>query len=218
MGNILEACARRGVGRLVGIGSQAEYGVHNVRIDETAVPRPETLYGVCKLAAGLSGKEFAVRHSLCYAWLRLFSTFGPGDYTDYVLPYAIESLLKGQRPRLSPCQQKWDYLYVEDIPKLIWKVVAAAGPFCDVFNLASGAPVRLKDAILTVREIIATPVEPDFGAHPGAKGGLVHLEGDPGKFIRTFGWITLTPLREALGNTVAWFRARLGEPSRGAGE
>jgi UDP-glucose 4-epimerase len=209
MGNLLNAAVESGIDRFIGLGTQAEYGVHNTRISEDLWPLPKDNYGVFKLAAGLAGRQFARSHTFRYAWLRLFSSFGPRDHSDFFVPYVIESLLTGEAPRLTSCEQMWDYLYVKDVARLVCKVVDSDETFCDVFNLCSGVPTRLRDVVTLVRELSASATTPVLGAVPLARDGLVHLEGDNTRFKDTFGWLQLTDLRMALMETVEWFRTKL---------
>jgi nucleoside-diphosphate-sugar epimerase len=204
--NLLEMSGRGGSRLFIGFGSQGEYGVQNRRIDEQVLPTPHTLYGVYKLAAGLVGRLFAETYHFKYAWLRLFSTFGPGDHEYYVIPYVITSLLKGEPPRLTLCEQRWDYLYVKDIPPLVWRVINKEEDFCDIFNLCSGRSHVLKEIVLTITDCLGSSIEPVFGAIPYRKDGLFHLEGENRKFKDTFGWTGLTDLKNAMIETVAWFK------------
>ncbi len=206
MHNLLSACAQGKTTTFIGIGSQAEYGVHNKRICEDTWPKPTDNYGIYKLAAGLLGQKFAETHGLRYAWLRLFSSYGPKDNDHYILPFVMESLMKGVAPDLTGCEQRWDYLFVKDIPNLITKVLKKEGPFCGIYNLCSGNPVVLKNLIMFINDHLKTDIEPAWGAKEYQENGLFHLEGDNTKFKNEFGWIPLTPYSEGLVETIEWFR------------
>jgi len=211
LGNLLNALIASGTDCFIGFGTQAEYGTHNRRIDETFWPQPLDQYGVYKLAAGLAGRQFAFKNSLRYAWLRLFSSFGPGDHAEFLLPHVMLSLLDGVVPELTTCEQRWDYLYVKDIPRLVERVVVYSEDYCDIFNLCSGATVQLKELIRLVCEKTRSTVAPKFGAMPSRTEGLFHLEGDNSKFKSTFGWVELTGLDTAVTETVEWFRSHRSE-------
>ena len=208
MRNILEAVAENPKIKLIGIGTQVEYGVHNTRLTEETPSNTRDLYGTCKRAGGLLGYNYAEEYGFDYAWLRLFTAFGPMDSPAYILPYAIISLLKGEPPKLSKCEQMWDYLYAEDVARLIIKVITNEKPFQGIYNLSSGKALRLKDVILAARLAVGGSTEPDFGAVKTIKGGLYFLEGDNTRFKDTFGWIETTSLQQAIRETVEWFRTR----------
>ena len=204
MRNILEAVTENLGTRLIGIGTQVEYGVHNKRLSEETPSNICDLYGTCKRAAGLLGLNYAEKHGFDYAWLRLFTAFGPMDSPDYILPYAIASLIQGRAPEVSKCEQMWDYLYVKDVARLIVKTLECPKPFQGIYNLCSGKAVRLKDVIMAARKAVGGEIDPDFGAVKTIKGGLYFLEGDNTRFKDTFGWIKPTELNQAMTETVDW--------------
>jgi UDP-glucose 4-epimerase len=203
--DLFELCGEFGCRKVIGIGSQNEYGIHNVRLTEATSAAPSQPYGLYKLSAGLLGQCYARKYGFDYAWLRLFSTFGPKDYPGYFIPLTISSFLKGQPPELTQCNQTWDYLYVKDIPALIERVLALEHKFCGIYNLCSGEPVVLKDVVMMIREILSTDIVPRFGALPNRTDGLHYLLGDNAKFRTEFGWIRPVPLREALQQTIQWY-------------
>ena len=207
--NLLKSSAGTGVETFIGLGSQAEYGVYNRRTSESTWPRPTARYGVYKLAAGLLGRQFASECGMRFAWLRVYSIFGPRDHDYCMVPSVIRSLLKNESPRLTGCEQTWEYLYVKDLARLLGKVVDSENKFVGIYNLCSGETVKLKTVVDMIAEIIQSSAQPDFGALPYREYGLSHLEGDNTLFRETFGWCELTGLREALEETVAWHRERL---------
>lgn len=204
----LEAAIENRAGAFVGLGSQAEYGVHNTRVDESFPTEPKNMYGHYKLRSGLEGREMAEKHRIHFAWLRLFSTFGPKDSDGYLIPYVIQSFLKGEAPQLTDCRQNWDYLYVADIPKLIGKVLSYPGRYKDIYNLCSGQTVVLRDLVLIIRDALQAAVQPDFNARQHRPEGLMHLEGDNRRFHDKFGWTTLTDIEQGLHDTIEWYKAK----------
>jgi len=170
--------------------------------------RPTSLYGIAKLASGYSGLHYSRTAGFNYAWLRLFPTFGPRDSRDFVIPYAIGCFLKGERPKLTPCRQLMDFIYVRDISRHIERVLTHPGKFQDIYNLCSGKAVRLSRMITKLGRFAGPGVRPDFGAVAYRGDGFMKVLGDPGKFRRTFGAVRLTPFEEALEETVEWYRGR----------
>src|SRR3954468_7148428 len=68
--------ADAGASVFVGAGSQAEYGPYDRAICEQDTPRPTTLYGMAKLAAGTMSTRLCEERGLRASWLRIFSTYG----------------------------------------------------------------------------------------------------------------------------------------------
>jgi nucleoside-diphosphate-sugar epimerase len=215
MESLLRLTGAYGCSLFIGFGSQAEYGVYNKEVDEEALTKPQDLYGIYKLSAGHLGQWYARKYGFNYAWLRLFSSFGPKDTENYIIPYAIRSFLMQEAPRLSACDQHWDYLYVKDIARMVAKVIEKQGKFNDMYNLSSGHAYRLRDVIEMVKDLTRSKIEPQFGALPQSANGLTYLKGSNRKFQETFGHETLTGISQALQETVEWYREYLSRSSIG---
>ena len=88
-GDLLDLGRRLGVRTFLGLGSQAEYGPKSAVIGPDDEPRPTTLYGECKLAAGRIGARLAAEAGMRFVWMRVFSTFGPADHAYWMVPSLI---------------------------------------------------------------------------------------------------------------------------------
>ncbi|MDX2017003.1 MAG: NAD(P)-dependent oxidoreductase [Planctomycetota bacterium] len=199
--------ADAGCSVFVGLGSQAEYGPCSGAISPNAPTRPTTLYGTCKLAAGQILAQLATHHPRAprTAWLRLFSSYGPGDETYWMIPGLILQLLRREVPPLTLGEQRWDYIHVDDAARAIAAVLVAPRA-SGVFNLGSGSAPRLRETIETVRDMIDPSLALGFGQVPYRPDQVMHLEADISRLRDLAGWSPRTPLREGLRQTVEWYR------------
>lgn len=197
---LLEAALAAGATRFVGFGSQAEYGPHEGRLDETMATRPTTLYGAAKLATYLLCERRCALAGLSFAWVRIFSTFGPGDSPDTMISYLVRALLAGQRPALTTAEQEWDYLFVEDAGEAI--AALARSNATGIFNLGSGQAARLRDIITQVRDLVDPALPLGFGEVPYRPDQVMHLEADISALHQATGWSPRRSLREGLALTV----------------
>jgi nucleoside-diphosphate-sugar epimerase len=202
--DLMDLALRLGVHHFVGLGSQAEYGTHSGRLNETALVRPTTLYGAAKLASYVLAERRLALASLPFAWIRVFSTFGPDDDPGTMISYLTSALLKRERPRLTAGEQKWDYLYVDDAARAIIAVVEAHAT--GVFNLGSGYAHRLRHVIETVRDLIDPSLPLGFGELAYRQDQVMHLEADITKLKNSTGWVPRYSLEEGLALTVNWMR------------
>ena len=193
--------AELGISAFVGLGSQAEYGVANRIIDETVPTHPTTLYGMAKLAAGQMCEAICAQRGVRFAWIRIFSTYGPGDNEGWLFPYILSALQKGERPSLTTCEQRWDYLYGEDAASAIAGVALTAGAE-GVFNLGSGQAPPLKETVEMLRDLAAPGAELGFGEVPFRKDQVMHLQADIARLTKATGWVPRWSLREGLAETV----------------
>ncbi len=204
MRELMRQCQAHGVKDFIGIGSQAEYGVHNCCVSEHTPCKPETLYGIAKLASGQMGLSVANNNGMNYAWLRLFSSFGPGDDPNYLIPYVIQSYLEGQQPQLTDCQQQWDYLYVHDIARILVAILNSNKSYCGIYNLSSNHPRRLQEIVESLRRLTGATVPITFGQKTSTDR-LRCLWGDNTLLKQTFDCVRLTDFEQALQETVNWY-------------
>jgi nucleoside-diphosphate-sugar epimerase len=199
--------ARTGCRHWIGLGSQAEYGNPNRAIDEQAPTVPTTLYGQAKLAAGREALALCAQCGLTGSWLRVFSTYGPGDHPRWLIPHVIRELLHGRAPQVTRCEQRWDYLYVDDAARAIVEVVLSRSP--GVFNLGSGEAPVLRDTLELIRRECGATVSPAYGAVPYRDDQVLHLQADISKLSTSTGWTPSVSLADGIRATVAHERTLL---------
>jgi nucleoside-diphosphate-sugar epimerase len=205
--NIRTACAladaaiAAGVRKFVGIGSQAEYGRFNRRITEADLPQPSMLYGAAKLAASHLIRQRAHAAGMDFAWLRLFSVYGPGDNGNWLIPSSIAEMLRGRAPRTTAGTQRWDYLHIDDVARGVLDC-AVTDEATGTFNLSSGIPVTVRSILEMARDRAAPGLALRFGDIPFGPDQIMHLEGDNGLLRGVTGWSPQVPLDLGLVGTV----------------
>jgi len=198
---LLRTSAAAGTKRFVALGSAAEYGRINGRVSEEHPCQPVCAYGKAKLACLNLLEDFAAKDNLVYAWLRLFSTYGPGQGEAWFMPGLLKQLRAGQAPRLTLCEQRYDYLHVEDIAAGVAAVLD--GPETSgVFNLGSNTSVPLKEIARRLQQLSGSREEPVFGALAYRPDQSMRLEGDSTKFYATFGFAPRFTLEQGLRDFV----------------
>lgn len=202
-GEWVRLAADAGARRFVGVGSQAEYGPHDGAISETTPTAPAEKYGAAKLAAGALALALASRLGLSAAWARVFSVYGPGEAAGALLPDLVRALLRGEPFPLSPCEQRWDYLYEDDAADAL-ALLLARDDARGAYNVAAGIAPRLADVVRAVVERVAPAATLAFGARGGPTRSLV---ADVSR-LAALGWRPATPLAQGLDRTIEAVRAR----------
>jgi UDP-glucose 4-epimerase len=201
---LVELASRVGAKHWIGLGSQAEYGPCQNKIDETINTRPTTLYGVSKLAACTLSERLCQELGLRHAWLRLFSSYGPDDNSDWLIPYLINSLLARQNPNLTNAEQLWDYIYIEDVASAI-KAVLENDEATGIFNLGSGRALSLRIMIEKIRDLIDRKLPLGFGEVPYRSDQVMHLEADIARLKSFTGWSPKFDFDAGIKKTVDWY-------------
>jgi len=196
----LELAKAVGCSHWVSLGSQAEYGNLNHRISEACPLRPTTVYGKAKLIAGQAALAYCDAEGMKATIMRVFSTYGPGDAPSWFIPYIIREFSAQRAPKLTACEQLWDYLYVTDAARAIVSVVETRA--VDVFNLGSGRAVQLRAVVELIKKEMNVTEEPDFGAVQYRPDQVMCLEADITRLTQATGWTPTVSLESGIRNTV----------------
>ncbi len=202
-------CSAAGATAFIGLGSQAEYGPHSRMLDETTPTTPTTLYGHSKLAACHVTQALCRAADMRHAWVRVFSTYGPRDNPGWMIPSLIAALKAGQKPALTPGEQKWGFLFVDDAADAI-VAVAGSSEATGAFNLGSADAPLLRDTITMLRDRVAPGAPLGFGEVAYRPDQVMHLQADIAKLSRVTGWAPRVDLSTGLNKTAQWFTSEQG--------
>lgn len=196
--------------RWIGLGTAMEYGRFSVPQGEDGTPQPASLYGAAKYSVGLLAERLCRAYGIQFSWLRLFYAYGPGDDPARLIPNVIETLLRGEKPALSPGEQQWDYLYISDLVEaLFWVATSPAAQ--GVFNVGSGQARPIREIVETIRDLIDPSLPLGFGEVPYRPGQVMYLQADITKLRTATGWRPRTSLADGLRRTVDWHRRRIDQ-------
>ena len=162
---LYDVVKKLGCGTFLGIGSQAEYGVCNDLIKEDTLTNPNTAYGKYKLKSCNDIMTLCRTDGVRFIWGRVFSIYGKGDNENTLIMSTIRRMLKNEDINMTDGTQYWNYLYVEDLAKIII-LLAENESAQGVFNLASEDTRMLKDYIIEIKSILKSESKINFGAVP----------------------------------------------------
>lgn len=202
---LVRAALDHGARTVVGFGSQAEYGPRPEKTREDAPLAPTTLYGAAKVASFHATRVQCELANARFAWLRLFSTYGPRDEAYWMLPGLILRLLGGERPPLTEGRQQWDYCHVSDTARATADVVESSQA-AGAFNVGAGRTQSIRQIAEWIRDNAAPGATLGFGEVPYRPDQVMHLEADIGRLTAATGWQPRVSLEEGLRETVDWYR------------
>jgi len=135
----LAACAGF-YGRMIYIGSGAEYGKHRPLVqvceDSFGEELPKDAYGLSRYVMSELAKGYSNIVNL-----RLFGCYGPGDPKHKLVPSVIDQALKGETVVLrQDCF--FDFLYVTDIADVLIYFIEHDSRYKD-YNLCSGKRIKI---------------------------------------------------------------------------
>jgi UDP-glucose 4-epimerase len=213
--NVVNACRRAGVPRLVFASSMTVYGDADVTpTSELAPCRPTSNYGVGKYAAEryaqIAGAIADAK--LAVTSLRMFNVYGERQSLDNpyqgVLAIFIGRLLRGEPITIhGDGLQTRDFVYVRDVVDAWLRVLNAPNTVGGVFNVGSGRETtidELADAVL--RSFGQTRASWDVGTEPAQRGDQRRSLADIGSLCRATGWQPTIALVDGMARTVEWAR------------
>jgi UDP-glucose 4-epimerase len=193
------------ISHFIGLGSQAEYGLCANIIAENQPTLPNVNYGYAKLATFETLKNLAATDNIRFSWLRLFSAYGPKDGPEWLIPYITLSLLKGEIPKLTACEQVWDYIHASDCATAI-QALALSDTAQGLFNLGSGTAQPLQQIVETIYNEIMPGTAAEMGQVPYRDGQVMHLEADITKLKSATNWKPQKSINEGIIETARWYK------------
>jgi UDP-glucose 4-epimerase len=212
--NVLEACVRNNVKRLVYSSSASVYG------DAVQVPMREdhpfnnrNFYGASKIAGEAMCRAFHDRYGLSYVGLRYMNVYGPHQdqtaaYTG-VIPIMLNKIDANEPPVINgDGSQAYDFVYVEDVARC--NVLALQAEATDEFyNVGSGVQTRISELCDTILRLKDSPLKVTYRPYSAddARRLVQNRIGCPKKAARDLGFSSRFSLEKGLKKLIAWREA-----------
>jgi UDP-glucose 4-epimerase len=210
--NIIESAVEAGVPKLVAASSASVLGMaDSFPTSESHHPyNNRTIYGAAKSFNEGMLRSFAEMSGLQYVALRYFNVYGPrmdvhGAYTEVFIRW-MERIANGQAPIIfGDGRQTMDFVHVHDIARA--NVLAAKSSVTDeVFNVASGTEISLRELAEMLPRIMGSAATPEFA--PARKVNPVPRRlADTTKAKQLLGFQTTISIEEGLRTLVEWWQA-----------
>jgi nucleoside-diphosphate-sugar epimerase len=207
--NLLAACRHSGVGTFVNTGSSSEYGLkdHPPREDEGV--EPNSIYAAAKAAATMLCEQAAAGDGMNVSTLRLYSTYGPWEDPNRLIPALAVEGLRGRFPPLVAPATARDFVWVGDV---VEAYLAAAGTTHTepgaIYNVGTGVQTTVGEAADVAREVLGIRSSPEWGSMAARSWDTDCWVADSGKIRRELGWRPTRTFREGFEELTTWFRER----------
>jgi len=206
--NVMEACVKKGVKRLVYSSSASVYG--------DAVQEPMTedhpfnnknFYGATKICGEAMLRAFHHRYGLNFVGLRYMNVYGPrqdyhGAYIAVIMKM-LDAIDKGESPTImGDGSEAFDFVAVEDCG--LANVCAMKSDAVDSFyNVGTGKRTSLKE--LAEMLIVLTGSKQPIKYAPRSQATLVRNRiGSPVKASKEIGFTSTIDLKEGLRRLIEW--------------
>lgn len=205
--NVLEACKRHAVGRLVYSSSASVYG------DALQEPMPEehpynneTFYGATKIAGEHMMKAFHHRYGLAGVGLRYMNVYGPRqDYRGTYVP-VIMKILDRLDQGLPPIvygdgSQAYDFIHVQDVARANLCALKADVPF-GFYNIGRGIKTTIQELAEKLLECTGSSLSIEY--NPQGTTFVKNRIGSTEAARRDLGFQAAIDLDEGLRSLIEW--------------
>ena len=209
--NVLEACVRNNIKRLVYSSSASVYG------DAVEVPMTEehpfnnrNFYGATKIAGEAMCRAFHDRYGLSYVGLRYMNVYGPHQdqtaaYTG-VIPIVLNKIDAGEAPVVNgDGTQAYDFICVDDAARC--NVLALQADTVDEFyNVGTGLKTTIRDLCDLILELKGSALKVSYRPYSAddARQLVKNRIGSPLKAEKELGFKYGYGLREGLMKLIDW--------------
>lgn len=199
--NVLEACKRQGVKKIVAASSSSVYGDGRYLPTDEEHPLDNYLfYGMTKIADEQLYRAYYKKYGLNYVAFRYLNVYGPRMDTQgaymMVIMHFLNALRKGNPPIINgDGSATLDLVYVKDVARA--NLMAMDSEVTnEVFNVASGKGTSLKELLGAIQKEIGTNIEPIYQERDETL--VTHRLGCPKKAKRLLKFECSTPLERGI--------------------
>lgn len=178
-------------------GSSEEYGSISSPFKEENREYPNSPYALVKQLTTNTALMLHRNYAFPAMVVRPGNLFGPGQNKNKFIPYVIDKLRKGEPLNVSPCEQKRDFIYVddfaEDIHGLLKNYKKCEG---EIVNVSSGNSISLKTIIEFYRNELNSNSAINYGVLPYRENEVMDLRCSVGKLLSII--YSSCPIEQAL--------------------
>lgn len=189
--NVLEACRRQGIKKLIAASSSSVYGDGRYLPTDEEHPFDNYLfYGATKVANEQFYRAYYKKYGLNYVAFRYLNVYGPrmdtkGAYVAVVMRF-IDQIKRGEQPVINgDGSATMDMIYVDDVARL--NILAMKSDVTnEVFNGATGKGTSVKELLDIISKQLNKKVNPIFQQRDNTL--VTHRLGCPKKAEKMLGF------------------------------
>lgn len=216
--NVLQACLKHKVGRLLYASSMVCYGI------PSQIPTPEehpcvpvSYYGIAKYAAERYAFATAARNDLDFPFnvtaFRMFNIYGERqsltNYYQGVVTIFIANILKGEPIIIhSDGEQSRDFLYISDAVDAWVGALDNPKAYGQVFNLGTGTRRSINQLVdVTLAALGHSRSDWEVRYEAVRPGDQRHMEADITRARTLLEWQPQVPFKTGMTRTIQWASA-----------
>lgn len=209
--NVLEACVKNNVKKLIWSSSASVYG------DAVELPMTENhpfnnknFYGATKIAGEAMATAFNDRYGLKVIGLRYMNVYGPHQdqtaaYTG-VIPIMLNKIDANEAPTINgDGSQAYDFIYVEDVARCNIEALKSDTEF-GFYNVGTEVQTSIKELCDTILELKGSDLKVNYKPYSAddARALVQNRIGSKEKAEKELGFVYKYSLQEGLNKLIEW--------------
>ena len=194
---LVEAFCFRGGKHAVFAGTCAEYDWSHGECREDYTPlNPSSLYGNSKVGAFKIASTICERHSVRFAWGRIFQPYGLFENRERLVPALIDVFRGRREPFGINGNFVRDFIYSKDVARAFLTLLNSNAVGCH--NIASGNPLHLSDVAIEIAKACKADANSVLALAAKNTNGPTVIVGANEK-LKSLGWSNETDFPSAIG-------------------
>lgn len=208
--NILEACKKYTVKKLILASSSSVYG-NNIKVpfsEQDNVDNPISPYASTKKACELMAYTYYSLYGIDTVCLRFFTVYGPRQRPEMAIHLFARKILQNEELIIfGDGQSRRDYTYIADIIEAVKASRHKAFGY-DILNLGRSDPVTLADLIAKLEKAIGKKAR--LIHKPNQDGDVRQTYADISKAQRIINYAPQVPIDKGLEYFICWYLENKG--------
>ena len=201
---ILEACVRHGIKKVIFASSSSVYGEADTVpfVEDMVVDRPISPYAATKRAAEIIAYNYSMLHQIDITCLRFFTVYGPRQRPEMAIYHFMKCIDEGTELSIfGDGTTSRDYTYIDDIIDGVELALQKVEGY-QIYNIGSGAPITLLNLIQAIGDVVGKSPVTRFA--PMQQGDVSRTYADVSRATSDLGFRPSTPLKQGLEQMSLW--------------
>ncbi len=200
--------------RVLVVASSEVYGLiepEDLPIHELTPLRPNSPYGISKVAQDLMAQQYWYNYGLSAIRVRSFNHIGPGQADSFVasaFARQIAEIEAGLQPpvlKVGNLEAERDYTDVRDMVRAYWLALQFGEPG-GVYNIGSGSSISVQELLNVLLELSAVEISVEQDPQRLRPSDVARIVCNPQRFSDKTGWVPNISNRESLADVLKYWR------------